>query len=936
MSSRRFRGCPPRSSALLQVEPLEDRWLPSVLIFTAPSGNGLDDMVLRRNGNKLELFVNTVRVLSQNLNGLTSVEITGASGEDDRLTIDFSTGGLFSVRDGIAFNNAASAGGTDSLIINGTSGNNTITMTATTVTVDGSAISFSNIERLRVNALAGADTVTMTGINPNVETTVNAGADTGLDRFAADFPGNFTGNLTVLHFGDVRMRVRGNFSGHWTVTGSGTVHDLVVDQSVTDSGMVMAEDITRMMVMEDMNGMVMTPHGTITDLDIGGSIGESGLIMAEVIISLGVVEDVFGTILVEGSGTIGNLEIGGSVGNTGMVMAEDITRMMVMEDLNGMVMVMATPTGSGNVGELFVGGDFNGMISVEESLGLLTVGGSTAGTLEAGDIGVVSAGEAVAASPIFQIKEGGVTRTLVATRADNGLPTPASVKFAYFYDSTGPGDPQLTVRVTNGNPSTSADDVRFDLSLVTSTAAEFDLARVFSVGTSGIRNIAVEGDVLSTVSAAALAFFGLPAGTPGGVRLPLDQLGAVAAQDNLIAGTVQAASVQAVAFGSLTSGGSTVAGEDATHVDAARVLASGTQTVTANDTFRVPLSEAQKVALFLDTGPGTFDVKEVLFADQIVDNLSVTAVVQVNAGTISTVQFLGDGGSIQTAQAITTAITSTGPLGDLLLSSSHGIRDVTAPSIFGNIDTNGPIFGTIQTTVGDLGRAITNSSGTIIGTTIINTNQGITGRIISRGNLISHISSQREFSGVIAAQGDIGVAYVDAAGQLVRFGGLLSNGQLNGSIVALGNILGDIEAKSGVGGRIAAKGRAIAGLSSSRIGILGNFKISGNLEVGSAIVSGGVIGDAAGGTFLDVGAVKGILAAKGDINGRLGNTQQAAIFENATGANAAAIDALFTRLGGTAHGFDLVGLDLGGLNLILADLAALRVGPRGTLTGPIS
>ncbi len=292
---------------------------------------------------------------------------------------------------------------------------------------------------------------------------------------------------------------------------------------------------------------------------------------------------------------------------------------------------------------------------------------------------------------------------------------------------------------------------------------------------------------------------------------------------------------------------------DAKHVDARDVLAAGTQTVQANGTLRVPFSEAQKVPLFLDTGPGAFDGKEVLFTDQIVDNLSVTAVVQVNAGVISTVQFLGDGGSIQTAQAITTAVTSTRPLGDLLLSSSFGIRDVTAPSIFGNIDTNGPIFGTIQTTVGDLGRAITNSSGTIIGTTFINTNQGITGRIISRGNLVSHISSQREFSGVIAAQGDIGVAYVNAGGQLVRFGGLLSNGQLSGSIVALGNILGDIEAKNGVDGRIAAKGRVIPGLSSSRIGILGNFNISGNLEVGSAIVSGGVIGDAAGGTFLDVG-----------------------------------------------------------------------------------
>ena len=54
---------------------------------------------------------------------------------------------------------------------------------------------------------------------------------------------------------------------------------------------------------------------------------------------------------------------------------------------------------------------------------------------------------------------------------------------------------------------------------------------------------------------------------------------------------------------------------------------------------------------------------------------------------------------------------------------------------------------------------------------------------------------------------------------------------------------------------------------------------------------------------------------------------------NATGTDAA-IDALFTN-NGQALAFDLFGLDLGGLNLILADLLALSVNGNGKLTGPI-
>jgi hypothetical protein len=993
---------------------LETRCLPAQLNYTAPFGNGPDDLVLRHADGLLQLWDNGVLVASPALADTASVVITGANGEDDQLTIDYAVGGFFSISDGITFtnvdgvagtdrlsivgdgvvsgsylpsatvpgsgtvtvggtavtlagveqvavsgltgftlttpgsadvltvdspaagqnrvsgtsdgasfvpltfsavtsftldaaaNDAAGSGsdsvlvssggsaaglmtfslntgagedavtvdrpfvlpvaggslqvdvgtGTDMLTVTGTSAGDTIALTDSTVTINGNLVTFSNLETLTVNTLDGADTVTMTSISSTTVTTVDVGLEADVDRFAGTVAGDFPGNLTLLHFEEVRLHVGGDFSGRWMVTGSGTIDDLALDGSLTA---------------------------------------------------------------------------------TATVQAEDITNIQVMGNLAGTVTAFSLIPGVGSIGTMTVGGNFTGTISATGSLGTLTVGGLSTGTITAGDVGLIMAPSSSAGSPVLQVTEAGVTRRLLATRADNGLPAPSTVRFAYVYDSIGPGDPQFAVRVTNGSPSTATDDVRFDLGLDSTPAAKTNLALVYASGTSGLRNVTVRGDLLTSVSPAALAFLGLPAGTLGGVRLPLDLLAAVAIQGNLVAGSVQAASVQAVAFGSITTASGTISAPSANHVHAASALAAGTATVTANDTYRVPFREGQRVALFLDTGPGTFDSKSVLFTDQTTDNAAVTAVVTATGGVLSTVQLLGDGGAIETAQRIGTSISSTGPLGDLFLSSSYGLRDVTAPSIFGNIDTKGPIFGTIQTTVGDLGRAITNGGGTIIGTTIVTTNQGITGRIISRGNVISRIDTQKEFSGVVAAQGDLGVAYVNGMGQLVRFGGLISRGQFTGRVVVLGNLLGDVDARSGLSGRIAVKGRTIAGLAASRIGILGNFSVQGSIQEGSAIVSGGLIGDAAGGTFLTAGSVKGILAAKGGINfGQTGSRQQAAIYENATGVNAAAIDAIFTRMGGVPHGFDLVGMDLAGLALMLTDLAALRVGPGGNLTGPIA
>jgi len=198
---------------------------------------------------------------------------------------------------------------------------------------------------------------------------------------------------------------------------------------------------------------------------------------------------------------------------------------------------------------------------------------------------------------------------------------------------------------------------------------------------------------------------------------------------------------------------------------------------------------------------------------------------------------------------------------------------------------------------------------------------------------VSQVNADGGLPGLVAAQGDIGAiqrdaggkAVLDASGHLARFGGVFVNGKITGQIAALGNLFGDLQSNGLAGGRVAVKGRAVAGLDPSRMGILGNVTINGGVDSSAAIVSGGVIGDAVGGTVLNTGNIQGIVGAKGAINLAPGVKTSGALFfgQNLTTtdpASAAAIDKIFTP-----GAFDVTDSDLQGLNMILRHLAGLTV-----------
>jgi hypothetical protein len=214
-----------------------------------------------------------------------------------------------------------------------------------------------------------------------------------------------------------------------------------------------------------------------------------------------------------------------------------------------------------------------------------------------------------------------------------------------------------------------------------------------------------------------------------------------------------------------------------------------------------------------------------------------------------------------------------------------------------------------------------------------NPGHGLFGQVVVAGNLFQ-LQTFGALTGTVAIGGDVGVAFVDGGDVVAHYGGLIVDGLFSGQLVALGNVYGDLWVKGDLTGRIAVKGHAVPGLDDpQRFGILGNVEVDGWIGASGAIFSGGLIGDAASGTGLWASGVAGILAAKGDISlGAVDDMTNASMFAQASGVNAAAIDAIFTDRGCLLT-IDTTPRGLSDLDLILKDLASLYVDSNGNLKG---
>lgn len=735
-------------------------------------------------------------------------------------------------------------------------------------------------------------------------------------------------------------------------------------------------------VSGDVSGIILETL-TVNSMFIGGSLTSTGLVSAvNAIAALGNINiltiglNLAGTLLV--SGTLGTFNLGGSFTNTGVLTV-------------------------GNLNSMTIGGDLAGQLNVLGTLKMLTVHGGTPGTVVAGQIGTISV-YAGFGPVVAQINENGIQRRIEAAVPSAPFPTPlpppaatpaaspTGITFQYFYEglisptveglnpSTNLANAQLTARVANASGNTDPD--QFDFSLITyNDAAKFNLARLDSAGVSGIRNVSIEGDLLTKVSPAASAFFA-PDSAPAGIYLPKDNLAGVGVRDHVSANSINAKSIQAVAFGSTTRyRGQVVTGAQANGDDAEDLLTQNTAIVQAGssngqavETFRVPFADLsnQQVGFFMDdgwgSGRGSFDNNDVDLVVQSVatanssgtgnnvkqSNVARGAVIalitvaetfdhnnHLQSSVIEAMSLRGDGGSIQTQQTIgnwnknsqtkipfSPSITSTGPLGDVIIQGA--LPSVTAPSIFGSLLPNGPIpaTSTIQTTglrtdpitsaltqvPADLGRVFvvpTYCGPVVTVTQVLADGPGLSGQIISGGNLISQVVSCGPTSGTITAEpvawepgsGNLGAAFTYPSGHELLLGGFISNGPMiapsisvsdkagtiningmlqGGSITIAGSVLGDICIHGPMNGPsvcagnnstvLNLNGAVQGGFISVGGSVLADITIDGPMD-GPNILAGNnstvinVNGPVEGGFITTLGSVIGDISIGGPMNG---------------------------------------------------------------------
>ena len=927
-------------------------------------------------GNDIFNIGSTMPTTGGTVNDIVGLVTINGGGNSDTINVDdtgdtaSNTGSLTATSlTGLGLGNGINYSAVETLNISLGSGGNTFSIhntnesTATTLN-SGSAADTVNVLAdagvTNVNGQGGDDIINVQSTNGT--TTVNTGSGTNTVN---------VGSLAPTLSGGIVDEIQGAL----TVTGNG--NDTL---NVDDTG-------------SEGNKTGTLTDSTLTGLAMGESgITYSGL--ATLNISLGSGNDAFTinsvwpttvmTIDAKSGTDLATLDFATDVVTKSLTLLNfEDTTMYVNGDFTGYMfdsgpISQATITGTFTVtseidaaaiNTMLIGGDLAGLINVVGLFNRLTVDGGTPGEIIAGDVNVITV-LAGYGNKVLQVIEAGIERQIQATPTNLGsVPQetstlPDSIHFAFVYDSETSGDPQLAIRITNiinFNPEMRlvieplACSFNLVLAVINSSTAKFNLSRVDSYlgGKTGVSNIAVQGDLLIKLTAPELQLFtDLSLSSSGGVMLAADSITGVEVSGRLPIGFIHVAGIEGLAFSVLT----TALGVPVTLLANLgsvtnpqvlwNLLGSKAKFNAATDAFVVLFNETGSVKLYAHDRYNVNLELVMTFADQLNDNTPNTAYVQLAPAftkftnpLAADLVMVGDGGSVNSRISIAN-LTSTGSLGDVTITASNGrtvgglagLGNVTATTIFGSIKvTNAGIYGIIQTTEGDLGSVTFGTRGIITGVTTIFAQGDITGQIISRGNLISSVRTNGNFSGVIAAQGDIGVVQrpdartvvINYSGALTRFGGIVINGNNSGQIITLGNLIGDVTIGGTMTGRMTAAGQTISGLASTRLGILGSVTVR-TFAAGAAIVSGGLLGDAASKTVMAVGRGKGFLAAHGDINLKAPvKISTANLFANLTGANLSALNAIFTD-SSVALGFDTGG-NLFGLGLIETDLAELRI-----------
>ena len=299
----------------------------------------------------------------------------------------------------------------------GSTGQKTGTLTPTTLTglnMGNGGITYSGLANLNINLGFGGSTIpqssvgntfTINDISSSTHTSVDGGVsnnDTVYYNAAADF----TGKLDLTSFEHGTVKVTGNFSGAMTDTSPGHLELVLIVNSMSNSGIVVAVSIDSMTVGGNLAGTVQVQQAltnlavtgdvsgsvsetlTINSLTIGGSLTSPGSITAvNTTASLGNIntltigQNLAGTVTVSGALTTGSVsgDVSGSISETLTINSLTIGGSLTS---TGSITAVNTTTSLGNINTLTIGQNLAGTVTVSGALTTGSVSGDVSGTIQ--------------------------------------------------------------------------------------------------------------------------------------------------------------------------------------------------------------------------------------------------------------------------------------------------------------------------------------------------------------------------------------------------------------------------------------------------------------------------------------------------------------------------------------------------------------------------
>jgi hypothetical protein len=433
----------------------------------------------------------------------------------------------------------------------------------------------------------------------------------------------------------------------------------------------------------------MSIAGNLTSISVTGSLAAAVSVAGD-LGSISVGHDLNAPVAIAGS--LSNLSIGGSLN-------ADVSAQARIDSATIGGGVSAALAAATSIGSITIAGNLEagGTISAGARLASLIISGAAAGKIVAASVGTIAVATATPDANThvaLAVTQAGITRQIEAEPLGDSI---AGVTMKVLYD--GASNPRASVRLSN------ATGTRFDLILDAPPAARFDLGRLDTAegASSGIRNISITGSLARGVTPAEQANFGYTpdvtsskpakkkvkaaAKVAGGIILPSDALGTVAASYDIQTGSIRAASVQGVAFATVTD----TAGHISLASDAVKsrrgvkakllqsVLAVNAATkkpytaiLPAAEPIQLTVSAASRIGLFEGTTGKAFDPRGILLWDNLADGSKVTATVSFDISTktptVQSLHFDGSGGSVDTYLTVN-SISQTGEAGTVLLRS---------------------------------------------------------------------------------------------------------------------------------------------------------------------------------------------------------------------------------------------------------------------------